>query len=218
MTKKVRCSFLFLGLLVFPVRTAFAPIFFKVRGIDDLIRRADAIAVMTVRKCLTVGAPERLYKDYEVLVANTLKGDIPEGRLTVSLRRLPLWFTATSDSKRKSPGKDKSVPIRQSFDFGTTHVVFFERPSAKRADIVYRSLNVAGAHILVSGIIRAPLGRPFKGLKGKSAKDAILVLLDGFIATHKADRYAPEREAYKTLIKGRGVDQREPNKPDRPDG
>ncbi len=82
----------FLAVVLLLAEPAWAPIFGRYPGLDKLVERADAIAVVQIVECVSdKEAAPTSHVDYLVRVRDVLKGDMPGGqRLKVSLRCLPL--------------------------------------------------------------------------------------------------------------------------------
>ncbi len=113
---------------------AYAPIFGEFPGLEKLISRAEAIAVVRIKRRPGFVSPAMGYGDYKILVEKNLKGSLPEGKcITAALRTLAY-------------GDTWGDPFR----YNSRHIVFFERQSHPASQASWWSLNCVGSHLGVS--------------------------------------------------------------------
>jgi hypothetical protein len=122
-------------------------------GLDELIKKADAIVILRVEKQLTDFGSSTLYTTYECYIYQTLKGDIPAGKRI----RLQLMDARTSFVTPYAPS--------------SAHLVFLTRKRSPDEPTDYRSLGTQGANVRIS-----PFGNG-KLPSGKSIKEKIQTLL-----------------------------------------
>ena len=176
-----RVQIALLLLLLLP-GTAYAPVFGLFPGLDALILRADAIAVVDILEQQTSNNTMEVHQQYRVWVARTLKGDLPEKEeLRVSLRYLPFSvFGSRPETLRSSD---------LTFRAGHRYLVFFARNPQGGDAPIYRSMNCVGAHMEVSQ--HTNLSTFQKG----DTKKAIAALIEGFLDVKRKELGHLERQA-----------------------
>lgn len=122
-------------------------------GLDELIRKADAIVVLRVDRSLGDFESPTLYSTHDCYIYQTLKGDIATGKRI----RLRLMDTSTA-----------FVSPYANF---STHLMFLTRKRSEDEPTEYRTLEVRGANIRLS-----PFGHE-KLPEGADAKEQITSLL-----------------------------------------
>jgi hypothetical protein len=126
-------------------------------GLDPLINRADAIAVIRIDEHIDNRSTPNLSTTHKCYVYQTLKGSIPVGS------GLPVRLTDTTTS------------FREKFRVYSTHLVFFYKHPKDKEGIEYDSVQWEGANIEVS-----PFGNE-KVPEGKSVKERIKILINNYI-------------------------------------
>jgi hypothetical protein len=115
-------------------------------GLDELIKKADAIVILRVEKQLTDLWSPTLYTTYECYIYQTLKGDIPAGKRVC----LQLMNARTSFVTPYAPF--------------STHLIFLTRKRTPDEPTDYRSLEIQGANVRISpfGNEKLPPGQSIK--------------------------------------------------------
>lgn len=147
------------------LQPVFAPTFGPFPGLDSLIARSDAIVVAELVR-QQKPSPFAGHEEWGVFVRRTLKGGVPEGKMTtLSLRPLPLVTLTRKDLAMARP----------TLHTGERHVVFLQ----KRGDPnrpAYASLDYEGGLMQVS-----PLGDASM-LERDTARETIVALLRDYLA------------------------------------
>ncbi len=169
---------------------AYAPIFRPFPGLTKLIDRADVIAVVRILE----GRPDPMdgYADYNVRVLKTLKGELPQKKMSLSLRHLP-FFTATMKASEILVCGDEFTPLSQ-------HIVFLREVEGRAVGIdqgrvrrvgpsFYRSLNCSGGHMPVSPNWR------FVSIEDESVRDSVAALVRDYVSHKRAELRNVEERA-----------------------
>jgi len=146
-------------------------------GLDELIKRTDAIVILRVDRHLTDFGIPTLYSTHDCYIYQTLKGDI----LTNETIRLQLMDTRTS--------------FATPYAMHSTHLMFLTKKRTADEPTDYRTIEIRGANILLS-----PFGHE-KMPSGKTTKDQITSLLKGTVE-YNEKQHDKEQNFLKQIIKG----------------
>jgi hypothetical protein len=177
-SKRKSLRFLFLIVLSSLVLTdsAFAGTFGPFPGLGELIQRSDAIVVVDILEQKNPFRQPRFggRQDYEASVLKVIKGEIPEGTTTLSLRFLPVGFA-------------RGTASRAEFYFGQRQIVFL-RKVQQEGKVSYAMLDYEGGHMQVSP--HTDLSK----LKGKEPKQIVSELLESFLEFKREELDNLERQ------------------------
>ena len=171
MQKKIFAVFLAIALLT-PLAYAVLIGFFP--GLEQLIRKSDAIVILRVDRKVT-DIDDNLYSTHDCYIYQTLRGDIP----TNTTVRIQLMDTRSS--------------FATPFATHSTHLVFLTKKRSNNEPTDYRTLEIIGANIAL-----APFGQE-KLPEGKTTEDQIRTLLEQTVK-YNATAFHKEQEFLSNII------------------
>ena len=149
-------------------------------GLDELIKKADAIVILRVEKQLTDRGSPTLYTTYECYIYQTLKGDIPTGKRI----RFQLMDARTSFVTPYAPF--------------STHLIFLTRKRTPNEPTDYRSLEIQGANVRISSFGNEKL------LPGQTIKEKIQTLLRR-ASKYNKKQYKKEQANLNRMLQGAAI-------------
>lgn len=162
--------------------SAFADTFGGFPGLGKLIQRSDAIVIVDILEQKNPFRQPRISdrQNYQASILKVIKGEIPEGTTTLSLRFLPVGCTQGAAS-------------RAEFYFGQRQIVFL-RKCQQQGEVSYAMLDYEGGHMQISP--RTDLSK----LKGKEPKQIVSELLESFLEFKRKEVHDLERQI-ETILK-----------------
>ncbi len=146
-------------------------------GLDELIKKADAIVILRVDRNVTDFGSPTLYSTHDCYIYQTLKGKIPTNKII----RLQLMDTRTS--------------LVTPYTIYSTHLMFLTKKRTVDEPTDYRTIEFRGANIRLS-----PFGHE-RMPEGKTTRDRIKSLLKKTVEYNKKE-YEKERKFLNRMIKG----------------
>ena len=164
----------FAAVMILP-STAIAVLIGPCPGVDELIRKSDAVVVLRIDDHIDTRQNPTLYTTHECYIYQTLKGDIPAGKRI----RLRLMDTRTSFV----------TPFARS----STHLMFLTKKRTPNEPTEFRTIEFQGANIRLS-----PFGHE-KMPKGKTIEDQVKGLVKDALK-YRRKQYKKEREFLKSVL------------------
>ena len=146
-------------------------------GLDELIKKADAIVILRVDHHVDVRSSPTLYTTHDGYIYRTLKGDIPANKRI----RLQLMDTRTS--------------FATPFALHSTHLMFLTKKRTPNEPTDFRTIEFQGANV------RLPPTGHEKKPKGKTVADQIRSVLQR-AADHNKKKHEKEQAFLNQMIKG----------------
>jgi hypothetical protein len=146
-------------------------------GLDELIKKADAIVILRVDRHIDTFRNPSLYTTHDCLIYQTLKGDIPTDKGS----RLQLMDTRTS--------------FVTPFALYSSHLMFLTKKRAPNELTDFRTIEYKGANVILP-----PTGHETKP-KGKTVADQIRSVLQRAVDHNKKEN-EKEQAFLKMMING----------------
>ena len=146
-------------------------------GLDELIKKADAIVILRVDHHVDVRSSPTLYTTHDCYVYQTLKGDIPTNKRI----RLRLMDTRTS--------------FATPFALHSTHLMFLTKKRTPSEPTNFRTIEFRGANVRLP-----PIGHEKKP-EGKTIADQIRSVLQRAADKNKKE-HEKEQAFLNQMIKG----------------